>query len=77
MTVYGDMFNHTSTKYAPWYIIPTDRKWFTRLVVAGTIYTKLQELDLKYPKVSKEKHQELLDAKKFWRARNKDENCLI
>jgi PPK2 family polyphosphate:nucleotide phosphotransferase len=63
MTVYEDMFNHTSTKYAPWYIIPADRKWFTRLVVAGIIYTKLQELDLKYPKVSKEKHQELLQAK--------------
>ncbi|MEA5477065.1 polyphosphate kinase 2 family protein [Pseudanabaena galeata UHCC 0370] len=65
MSVYEDMFNHTSTKYAPWYIIPADRKWFTRLVVAGIIYTKLQELDLKYPKVSKEKHQELLDAKKI------------
>ena len=63
MAVYEDMFNHTSTPWAPWYIIPADHKWFTRLVVAGIIYTKLQELDLKYPNVSKEKHQELLVAK--------------
>jgi hypothetical protein len=65
MTVYEDMFNHTSTKYAPWYIIPADRKWFTRLVVAGIIYTQLKELNLKYPKVSKEQHQELLNAKEI------------
>jgi hypothetical protein len=42
-----------------------DRKWFTRLVVAGIIYTQLQELNLKYPTVSKEQHQELLNAKEI------------
>lgn len=63
MAVYEDMFNHTSTAWAPWYIIPADRKWFTRLVVAGIIYTKLEELNLQYPKVSQEKHRELLQAK--------------
>ncbi|MEG4012589.1 MULTISPECIES: polyphosphate kinase 2 family protein [unclassified Microcoleus] len=65
MPVYEDMFNHTSTEYAPWYIIPADRKWFTRLVVAGIIYTQLKELNLKYPTLSKEQHQELLTAKKI------------
>jgi len=65
MSVYEDMFNHTSTEYAPWYIIPADRKWFTRLVVAGIIYTQLKELNLKYPTLSKEQHQELLNAKKI------------
>ena len=63
MTVYEDMFNHTSTEFAPWHIIPADHKWFTRLAVAGIIYAKLKELNLHYPKVSKEKHQELLAAK--------------
>jgi PPK2 family polyphosphate:nucleotide phosphotransferase len=63
MTVYEDMFNHTSTEWAPWYVIPADHKWFTRVVVAGIIYTQLKELNLKYPKVSEEKHQELLQAK--------------
>ncbi len=64
MTVYEDMFNHTSTKYAPWYIIPADHKWFTRLTVAAIIYTQLKELNLQYPTVSEEKHQELLQARK-------------
>jgi PPK2 family polyphosphate:nucleotide phosphotransferase len=65
MAVYEDMFNHTSTKYAPWYIIPADHKWFTRLVVAGIIYTQLKELNLKYPTLSKEQHKELLKAKEI------------
>lgn len=63
MAVYEEMFNHTSTKYAPWYIIPADHKWFTRLVVAGIIYTQLKQLNLQYPTVSEEKHQELLQAR--------------
>jgi PPK2 family polyphosphate:nucleotide phosphotransferase len=58
-TAYEEVFNHTSTKNAPWYIIPADRKWYTRLVVAATIDRRLQELDLKYPTVSQE-HQILL-----------------
>ena len=65
MSVYEDMFNHTSIKYAPWYIIPADHKWFTRLVVAGIIYTQLKELNLKYPSLSKEQHKELLKAKEI------------
>jgi PPK2 family polyphosphate:nucleotide phosphotransferase len=56
---YEEVFNHTSTTEAPWYIVPADRKWYTRLVVADIIDRRLQELDLKYPSVSKE-HQVLL-----------------
>ncbi len=63
MTVYEDMFNHTSTKWAPWHIISADHKWFTRLAVAGIIYDQLKKLNLHYPHVSEEKHQELLQAK--------------
>jgi PPK2 family polyphosphate:nucleotide phosphotransferase len=63
MAVYEDMFNHTSTAWAPWHIISADHKWFTRLAVAGIIYAKLKELNLHYPKVSQEKHLELLQAK--------------
>jgi PPK2 family polyphosphate:nucleotide phosphotransferase len=58
-TAYEEVFNHTSTNNAPWYIIPADRKWYTRLVVADIIDRRLQELDLKYPTVSQE-HQLLL-----------------
>ena len=65
MNAYEEVFNHTSTKSAPWYIIPADRKWFTRLVVANIICTKLQELNLQYPTVSKEHRQQLLEAKRI------------
>ena len=65
MNAYEEVFNSTSTKWAPWYIIPADRKWFTRLVVANIICTKLQELNLQYPTVSEEHSQQLLDAKRI------------
>jgi Polyphosphate kinase 2 (PPK2) len=65
MNAYEDIFNNTSTKSAPWYIIPADRKWFTRLVVANIICTKLEELNLQYPTVSDEHKQQLLEAKRI------------
>ncbi|MEH2314959.1 MAG: polyphosphate kinase 2 family protein [Nostoc sp.] len=65
MNAYEEVFNHTSTKSAPWYIIPADRKWFTRLIVANIICTKLQELNLQYPTVSEEHRQQLLEAKRI------------
>ncbi len=64
MRAYEDVFTHTSTKRAPWYIIPADNKWFMRLAVAAITYQTLENLDLKYPVLTKEKKQELLEAKK-------------
>lgn len=63
MQAYGDVFNHTSTEWAPWYIIPADRKWFTRLVVADIICNRLASLKLSYPTVSKADKKQLLQAK--------------
>lgn len=63
MAAYEEVFHHTSTEWAPWYIIPADHKWFTRLVVADIICSKLQELNLQYPTVSEAHKQELLQAK--------------
>ncbi|ABA22741.1 Polyphosphate:AMP phosphotransferase [Trichormus variabilis ATCC 29413] len=63
MQAYEEVFQHTSTDWAPWYIVPADRKWFTRLVVADIICAKLKQLNLKYPTVSEEHRQELLKAK--------------
>jgi PPK2 family polyphosphate:nucleotide phosphotransferase len=63
ISAYGEVFNHTSTQWAPWYIIPADHKWFTRLAVSSVICSKLQELKLHYPIVSQEHQQELLTAK--------------
>jgi hypothetical protein len=65
MKAYQDVFNHTSTAWAPWYIIPADHKWFTHLAVAEIIGQKLQELDLKYPEISPGKRQELLLTKQI------------
>ncbi|WP_013321615.1 polyphosphate kinase 2 family protein [Gloeothece verrucosa] len=65
MKAYEEVFNHTSTEWAPWYIIPADRKWFTRLAVAYIIYKTLENLDLKYPTVTEEHKQQLLLAKEL------------
>jgi PPK2 family polyphosphate:nucleotide phosphotransferase len=60
---YEDMLNHTSTKWAPWHVIPADRKWFTRLAVAATIIAKFQEIDPQYPEVTDAHRQELQQAR--------------
>ncbi len=65
MKAYEDMFNHTSTEWAPWYIIPADHKWFTRAAIADIIVAKLKSLDLKYPTISEQHKQELLAAKEM------------
>jgi PPK2 family polyphosphate:nucleotide phosphotransferase len=64
MNAYEEVFTHTSTKRAPWYIVPANNKWFMRLAVAAIIGYTLDELDLKYPTLSKEKKNELLEARK-------------
>lgn len=65
MDAYEKVFHHTSSEWAPWYIIPADRKWFTHLAVADIICTKLQKLKLKYPTVSEEFKQQLLQAQQI------------
>ena len=57
------VFNHTSTKWAPWYIIPADHKWFTHVAVADIIISKLKSLNLKYPTASKDPMKELQVAR--------------
>jgi PPK2 family polyphosphate:nucleotide phosphotransferase len=64
MRAYEDVFTHTSTKAAPWYIIPADNKWFMRLAVAAIIHQTMDGLDLKYPTLTKDKKRELLEARK-------------
>jgi PPK2 family polyphosphate:nucleotide phosphotransferase len=63
MHAYEDMIQHTATKQAPWFVVPANNKWFTRLVVAGAIIEALDELNLAYPKVDEEKRKELAAAK--------------
>jgi PPK2 family polyphosphate:nucleotide phosphotransferase len=64
MEAYEDMIQNTATKHAPWYVVPADNKWFTRVVVAATVIETLSSLDLHYPEVSKDKLKELAAAKK-------------
>jgi polyphosphate kinase 2 (PPK2 family) len=49
MAAYGDMIRATATADAPWYVVPADHKWFTRLVVAAAIVERLEEIDPKFP----------------------------
>ena len=60
---YEDVIRATATKYAPWYIVPADKKWFARLVVAGAIYDALARLGLRYPVVGPDKKKELAAAR--------------
>jgi PPK2 family polyphosphate:nucleotide phosphotransferase len=52
MRAYEDVFTRTSTDIAPWYIVPADHKWFTRLAVAAIVYQTLERLGLDYPKAT-------------------------
>ena len=69
--VYEDTIRNTASKDAPWYVVPADKKWFARLVVAGALAEHMEALDLQYPKVDedemkaiKKAHAELLTEKK-------------
>ena len=61
---YEDMIRNTSAKHAPWYVVPADNKWFTRLVVSTVIVDTLESLKLEYPKVDPSKRKDLEVAKK-------------
>ncbi|MBW4418752.1 MAG: polyphosphate kinase 2 family protein [Myxacorys californica WJT36-NPBG1] len=64
MSAYEAVFSHTSTPWSPWYIIPADQKWFTRLAVSDIICSKLKSLNLTYPTMTQQHQQDLLEAKK-------------
>jgi PPK2 family polyphosphate:nucleotide phosphotransferase len=64
MKCYREAIEATSTKRSPWYIIPADKKWFTRLAVSEVIVKKLESLDLHYPIVTPEHEVELAKAKR-------------
>jgi PPK2 family polyphosphate:nucleotide phosphotransferase len=64
IAAYEDVLSHTSTEWAPWYIVPADHKWFARLAVAGVLHHVLKSLDLAYPVVNDDQKQALADAAK-------------
>jgi hypothetical protein len=64
MEAYEEMIQETATKEAPWYVVPANNKWFTRVVVAAAVIETLAGLDLEYPEVGEDKLRELAAAKK-------------
>ncbi|MBY0280040.1 polyphosphate kinase 2 family protein [Candidatus Binatia bacterium] len=65
MDAYEDAIRNTATKDAPWYVVPADNKWFTRVVVAAAVIDTLAKLDLHYPKVEKSRQKELAEARRM------------
>jgi PPK2 family polyphosphate:nucleotide phosphotransferase len=64
MNAYEETIAATSKKHAPWYVVPADNKWYTRLVVAAAIVDAMEELKLSYPKVNPEERKQLLAARR-------------
>jgi len=63
MEAYEDMIRQTATEDAPWFVVPADNKWFTRVVIAAAVIDALASLNLSYPEVGKEKLKELAAVK--------------
>ena len=58
-TAFSEMLSHTSTEWAPWYVIPADHKWFGRLAAAAVIVNALMDIDPRFPRVSKAQREDL------------------
>lgn len=65
MEAYDDIFEHTSTPWAPWYVIPADKRWFTRLAMAAVIGEKLRAMDPKFPELPEEDRPKMAAARKL------------
>jgi PPK2 family polyphosphate:nucleotide phosphotransferase len=65
MQAYEDMIRHTATPHAPWFVVPADHKWFTRMVVSSVIIDALESLHLTYPRVDEAKRKELDTAREL------------
>jgi PPK2 family polyphosphate:nucleotide phosphotransferase len=63
MEAYEQMVRHTASKEAPWYVIPADNKWFTRIMVAAAVIETISKLNVAYPEVGKSQLKELAAAK--------------
>jgi PPK2 family polyphosphate:nucleotide phosphotransferase len=64
MNAYDQMIQETASKHAPWYVVPADNKWFTRVVVAAAVIEALADLNLNFPEVDEAKRKELAAARK-------------
>jgi PPK2 family polyphosphate:nucleotide phosphotransferase len=62
--IYQDIVRHTSTKVAPWHVVPSDHKWFARVVIGSTIVAALDRLDLRFPRADKASLEEFAEVRK-------------
>ncbi len=67
---YEEMIRETSTPEAPWFVVPADQKWFSRIVVAAALVQELEALDLQYPKIIGKALKELKKARKALKAKS-------
>ena len=63
MKAYEETIKNTATEYAPWYVVPADHKWFTRLVVAAAVIDALEEMDVAFPKINRAQRKQLALAR--------------
>lgn len=73
MSAYEETIRHTATTFAPWYVVPADNKWFTRVVVAAAVVGALASLDLAYPEVGEQKLKELEAARRALTRKDSEE----
>ena len=66
------MLSHTSTEWAPWYVIPADRKWFARIGAGAVLVNALMDIDPQFPKVDKAQRERLLEVKRTLEAQAPD-----
>jgi PPK2 family polyphosphate:nucleotide phosphotransferase len=71
MSAYEDMIRHTATDTAPWFVVPADRKWFTRLIVSAVIIDAIQSLDPRFPEVDPKVRAEFKKVKAALQAEEK------
>ena len=69
---YQEVIRHTSTKLAPWHVVPADHKWFARVVIGSTIVAALDKLELKFPTVDKAERSEFKQVREALLAEGKD-----
>ena len=67
---FSEMLSHTSTEWAPWYVIPADRKWFARIGAGAVLVEALMEIDPRFPAVTRQRREELLEVRKALEAQS-------
>ena len=65
MDAYEDMVRNTAKSHAPWFVVPSDNKWFSRLVIAAALVTALERIDPKFPEVSKDEKRRMKEAREI------------